>query len=371
MPRIPRKKLLASADELLVGLDGGATEVKAHEVRPVDLEPGSRLDLGVASAALVYERVRGFRPIQMKTQLAEQAQPRPTPTEARQAATWIEACVRAIQLVAEDTGKRRVRVGICMPGIKSADGRGIVVMRNGPRIPDFLDAVERGLKERGLELAAAIPPLISDGDACALGESLAVDGQLADVRNAYYIGGGTGIAESFKLDGAVVSLDKLGVQKAWQVEFVPGTSCEDQLSARGINASFAQRTNRALPLEEGWYPEQRVLQGDPDAEHVLATAAEALGRLCWLRIEALAPNTLLERIVVGQRLGMLLSNEDLVPYLRMPAERALTGQLEAKADAAWRGHFLVDGVLRSDFLVASTLRAAPALGAAAYAWRVK
>ncbi len=367
MPKIPRKKLRGAAEELLVGLDGGASEVKAHEVRPAEQAEGIRLELGLANASLIYERVRGFRPIQMKTQLAEREQPRLTPTESRQAAAWIEACLRAIQLVAEDAGKRRLRVGICMPGIKSADGRGIVVMRNGPRIPDFLDAIERGLTERGLELVAPIPALISDGEACGRGELLAVDGQLADTANAYYIGGGTGIAECFQLDGRIVSIDALGLPKAWQLEFVPGISCEDQLSARGINASYAQRTNRALPLEEGAYPEQRVLEGDPDAEHVLATAAVALAQLCWLRIAALAPRRVLERIVIGQRLGLLMSHPDLAPFLKTPVERTLARLVEEQADPSWAGHYVSGASLRPDLLVASTLRVAPALGAAAHA----
>lgn len=367
MPRIPRKKLRATEEELLIGLDGGATEVKAHEVRRVEVDGVQRLALGVANAAIIYERVRGFRPAQMKTQLSEREQPRPTLTESKQAEAWVEACVRAIQLVAEDAGRRRLRVGICMPGLKSANGRGIVVMRNGPRIPDFLDGVEQGLRERSLELVAPIPALISDGDACAHGENLALEGHLSGLQHAYYLGGGTGLAESFKLHGRIVSIDSLGLPKAWQMEFLPGVSCEDQLSARGINASFAQRTNRAVPLEEGAYPEQLAKQGDPDAQGVLATAAGVLAQLLFLRIEALAPGVLLERVVLGQRLGVLMADDELAPYLRQPAERALAERLQSRVRAEWLSHYLEHGLLRPDFLVASPLRAAPALGAAAHA----
>lgn len=370
MPRIPRKKASAGPqEELLIGLDGGATEVKAHEVRIVGREPELRLELGAASASIIYDRVRGFRPVPMPTQLAELAQQRPAASEAKQAQAWVDAAVRAIVLVSEDARRSRVRVGLCLPGIKTPDGRGVAVMRNGPRIPDYLTRVEAGLKAAGLDLAAPIPPLLSDGDACAHGESLALEGQLCGIANAYCLGGGTGLAEALKLDGAVVGLGELdpALPKAWQLEDEFGISYEDRLSARGINASYAKRAGLSLPLEDGRFPEQAALRGDPDAQTVLALAAASFGQLCWLRIQALAPRVLLERIVVGQRLGSMFADPELAESLRLPAERALARSIQASGDARLIQHYLEQDTLRPDLVVVSTLRAAPALGAAAWA----
>ena len=41
---------------------------------------------------------------------------------------------------------------MCMPGLKTADGRGIAVLRHGPRMPYFLDRLEERLVRDGLVL---------------------------------------------------------------------------------------------------------------------------------------------------------------------------------------------------------------------------
>jgi hypothetical protein len=336
---------------LLVGVDGGATEVKAHEVveAGVDDEGCVILDVGDAGAAFRYPTKMRFEPVALPVQLHahEKDEVAPTREEIAEGDLWIECAAQAIVSVAARAGAARLVIGMCMPGLKTRDRRGIAVMKNGPRIPGFLDRLEARLAFEGLRLERSIPDLLSDGTACGLGESKARDGALRGVRDAYYIGGGTGLAECLLVDGKVLALDALDapMKKAWQMDVELGITFEDRLSMRGMNARFP----------EGSFVEALALTGDREARSILLDVAEALARLVMERVSAMAEhsNTKLERAVVGQRLGAMLADRGLRAFLAEPAESALRRHLGA--DRA-RG-----------FLVASTLRAAPAIGAAAFA----
>ncbi|MBK7644498.1 MAG: ROK family protein [Planctomycetes bacterium] len=384
-----RRKAPSSTEELLVGVDGGATEVKVHEILRLEREEGLRLDLGSSSSSMLYDRTQRFVPVPMAQQLLEEERGELLlgAQERAEGRLVLEAFLHAIRSVAEQAGIKRLRVGICLPGVKSADGRGVVVMRNGPRLPDFLAQLEAGLAVVGLELVGPIPRLVSDGEACAQGENLGLEGLLAQVRNAYYIGGGTGIAEAFKLGGAVVDMEALRpwMRKAWQMETSSGVSLEDLASAHGMNERYAQRRGVELVPGEEIYPEERVELGDPDAQSVLREAGGALAQLVFARIQTCAraqklqragpragrasfkleAGTLLERVVVGQQLGRLLADPALARHLREPLEEQLGALLRGTCDPALEKAYLAGDTLRPEFLQPSLLRAAPAIGAAA------
>ena len=382
-------------DEFLIGVDGGATEVKAHEIvslsRDIAFRSGtSMLALGHGSASVLYDRARGFRPVAMPIQLLalEKGTVRPSGLEGAQARLWLEASARAIASVAEHAGRTRVRLGICMPGLKTADGRGIAVMRRGPRIPDYLDRLERLLAEGGLALERPVARLSSDGEACAHGERIDAQGLLRGISCAYYLGGGTGLAEALLIEGGIHGFDALSgfVRKAWQMEATGGRIVEDLLSPRGMNSAYAAASGKRLPLARPDHPEQRALMGDEKAAVVLRDAAEALASVVLDRMTALrrgfqggagagssaanrsvriTPNTFLERIVIGQRLGSLFAADELRPIFRGPVEEVLARKIVATGDGALRKHYLEGSSLRPDLLVGSRLRAAPAIGAVA------
>lgn len=362
------------SEPLTIGVDGGASEVKAHEV--IVLERGARplLALGSASAGVLYDRVEGFEPVPLDVQLRAHASGdlELTPAEHEAAGAWVDAAARAIASVAEQAGPRRARVGMCMPGLKTADGRGLAVVRNGPRNPRFLELLELELARRDVVLSAPIAGLASDADACGLGEELALDGAFRGVENALYVGGGTGLAEVAKLAGRVVGFDELEgvVEKGWKLVSETGATFEERLSMRAVNARFAHVLGRALPLADGDLPEARAQQGDPAAIAVLADLADALAELASHRIRALAPRGIAQRVVVGQRLGVLFANPNLKHVLHDRAEAALALRL-AQADAAVRAQLLDEqNALHAGFLSGSTLREAPAIGAASLALRV-
>lgn len=353
---------------LLVGVDGGATEVKAHAIDEID----GAYTASRARAGFRYEPVNGFEPVDIALQMEESARGamRCSALEQAQGERWVEAFASAIESVAASAGTARIQVGICAPGLKTRDARGIAVAKNGPRIVDFVDRLEARIMRSGLVLEYPIPPLVGDGVACGLGEVACAQGGLRDVSNAYYVGGGTGIAECFVLDGRVVSLDDVAdfSRKAWSMTSSLGRDYESSVSARGLNARFVALGGRA-----GTVPEEvieRVQAGTatgskdsteqrPDAtaderaaSKALAECAAMLAELVNLRVEEMrhAHGVALERVVVGQRLGTLFAAPTLRSLLREPAERACSIPIHP-----------------------STLRASPAIGAARWAcmqdWR--
>jgi len=374
-----------SDEEVLIGVDGGASEVRAHEVLVLPRRPpseGPTLELGPASASCLYDRARGFRPLPIASQLlaVERGRVEPKGLEGAQGRLWLEATARAIVAVASQTARKRVRVGVCMPGLKTKDGRGIAVIRNGPRIPDYLEHLQVLLAADDLCLVRPIARLSSDGEACASGEDTSAHGALRGVENAYYIGGGTGIAEALKVGGRILGFDALKgfLRKAWQMEASGGKNVEDLLSPRGMNAAFAQSARKKLPLAPGDLPERRAAEGDELAVEILRHAADALAELVVDRMLALRrglsdpgggaripPNTILGRVVVGQRLGTILADPELHRAFRDPAQEALARRIIATGDGALRKHYLAGGGLEPGLLAASHLRAAPAIGAAA------
>ncbi|MBI5364558.1 MAG: hypothetical protein HZA53_15380, partial [Planctomycetes bacterium] len=72
-------------------------------------------------------------------------------------------------------------------------------------------------------------------------------------------------------------------------------------------------------------------------------------------------------IVLGQHLGRLFAQDDLAPWLRDRAEEHLSHAIEASGSLVLCTHYLEGSSLRPGLLSASTLRAAPAIGAAALA----
>lgn len=378
----------ADGEALLIGVDGGATEVKAHAVLVLAEGAALTLALGPEAASMSYERRADFEPLPMAEQLRELERdaPRPSAAELAQGRQLVADAANTILSVASQAECERVYVGVCMPGLKSTDGRGIVALKNGPRMPAYLAELEAALADGGLELAQPIPALASDGDACALGEECDSQGALRRVANAYCVGGGTGIAEAFKLAGALVSLDALAphVRKAWQMESRLGAGFEELVATRGINQRYAARSARHVPGDRGEYPEVRAKAGDRIAREVLGDTARALAELVFERLALLhagAPKvargqlphagTLLDRVVVGQRLGQLFDDPELVPYLRDPFEAELALALERSGHHVLREHYLDGAALRAELVYASKLRAAPALGAAALAWRAR
>ena len=75
--------------------------------------------------------------------------------------------------------KKPLKIGIATAGIKDVNNRGITIMANGPRMPEYLNYIESKIKQ-------SVFPLESDANMCIWGEEYALDGALRNINNAYY-----------------------------------------------------------------------------------------------------------------------------------------------------------------------------------------
>jgi hypothetical protein len=337
---------VSSEPPLLIGVDGGATEVKAHAV----VAAADGLVTATERATFRHALVDGFTPLPIEQQLADRESHRIDPHEIEQSASereqadrWIDTFALAIESVAASARRADVLVGLCMPGLKTRDGRGIDAMRNGPRIPAMLDRLEERLLCDGIVLAAPIARILGDGEACGHGEEASPTGGFRSIPDAYYVGGGTGLAECFKIAGRVTALDDLAgtIPKAWSMKSSIRRSYEDHLSARGINARWVELGGDPHAMPESAWPRNLA------AIQAFSEAVVLLDELVRARIDALQRAGLPtpKRLVVGQRLGALLALPQLAT-LRASAEGACPIELYL-----------------------SSLRAAPAIGAAHIALR--
>ncbi len=402
------------ADCILIGVDGGASKVRASSVRR-RRNDSSRFCLGNEQAVRIYPCVPGFCPVSATTQAAQSRAGtiQLTESELAQGAAWAQAAADAVAEVAADAGipagtripagatgglptsvlvrnvspsQRPVLVGVCMPGLKSADGRGIEQMNHGPRIPDYLDQLEAGLLDRGVALIASLARLSSDADCCGLGEQFGEGGLFADVDNAYYVGGGSGLADALKLAGRVIPFDDVGawLLKSWQMRTASGHTFEERISLRAMNARWAKLCGREVEVPEH-HVERQAAAGNVQAATLLREAATALAELIFERVatvyrgrstatgrgEAYSKLTsnhafcgmLLDRVVIGQRLGSLFGDQRLTAHFRQPVEHALRDLLVRCNDGALQHRYLSDAGVVSDLLLPSTLIEAPVIGA--------
>ncbi len=344
---------------LAIGVDGGASGVRALAVR-------RRADGLLEAAGKVARRVHEpfVPPVVMRKDGIELRKP----DEVDAARARVQA---AADVVAEAAGaQRRIQLGICWPGRKTDDGRGVDRMRHGPRDPHLLDELERELAARGFEFTKPLPGLASDGVAGALGEQWASAGALRGARDALYFAGGSGLAEAVLVDGRVRALDELTppMPKAFETErprgelwTIPGDKAdrelgvyEDMLAPGRWSRAFSDR-HPLLALRTGQHPVDwdEVARLEPHHfRSLLRWVAQALlgyieDRMRRLREPAgIVP----ERAVVGARLGQLLARAEL---------REQTGDLLRLG--------LQKIGLPADFVHTSEMLEAPAFGAAALA----
>ncbi len=340
------------ADAALFGLDIGATRVRASRVLVTRTARGviARGDGPIESR--VPRADSTFAPLPLDEQLEDVRRGRVTPTdpERQRGLACVDAAVEAVCACLAVTRPRRALLGVCVPGLRTPDERGIAVMANGPRMPRLADELEAALRRRGMELLAPLR-LAGDADCCGLGERYAEGGLLADVEHGYYLGAGTGLAEALLLRGRLLSLDACSdwLLKAWQMVSSAGPTYERLVSAAALNRVYAERLAAAgRPAPAECRPERGARQGDAIARQWLAEAGRLLAELIVERIETIregrsedawrGPDYLrlnprhafrgvsVRRVVIGQQLGRLLASG----AVRDTLEPALRERLEAR-----------------------------------------
>lgn len=384
---------------IIIGIDGGASKVSAYVIEVS--EDGENYTLGKENSVKEYRNYPDynvdFTPVSLPTQL-EQIQNNNielTPAEIKQSEVYYNAFSNAISDLIKLTKAENIIVGIGMPGIKTADKRGIAAMANGPRMPDFATEIEQKLLAANIALATPISKLGSDADYCGIGEEYAENGAFRNIENAYYLGGGTGAADALKLHGKLISFDACNdwIAKTWEMCDKNDKSMEIYCSANGIQSVFSELAG---------IPQSELNKNKIYLEHTLEFAAkddraaittwqiisEKLADLLFERITTvyggwqnqfsfINPNNpilisnhkyrniLLDRIVIGQRLGKLFQNPLAQKYFEEPLMNNLA-ELISKSkllDERAKKHYLQSGKFNTKIIIASQLREAPALGA--------
>lgn len=391
-------------DYLLIGIDGGATKVSGWLINYDHAE--NLFSLSDINASISYSEIKGFdhnfKPVALQQQLADFQKSKISLTEAEkiQGETYVEACARVIEQLANTYPEKPVLAGIGMPGLKSEDRRGIAVVANGPRMPEYARKVEEKLEQRRVRLLVPIAQIGSDADYCGIGENFTENGGFKDIRNAYYLGGGTGAADAMILRSTLVPFDqtKKWMAKTWEMKNDKDISLERYASASGIQ--FIYSTKSGIPTAElnqnEIFPPRIAEMASRENEAAISTfqdVAKYLALLFFERISTLYCGSLdifkfineskpalskdhlyreelFERIVVGQRLGDLMNSEIGREILTQPLLEHLAAsisQSECLPDQA-KNHYLKDGKFNPERIYLSPLRESPALGAGIDAW---
>ena len=211
-------------------------------------------------------------------------------------------------------------IGLCFPGIKN--DRGVVIMANGPRIPDLLERIPE------------IDSLYNDSDCCVLGEWKSTIGKMQNCKNAFYIGGGTGIADGIILNNELIDFNKRDdVKRSWELIMENGQSVESCLSPKGMidQWNFSQK-EKVKSLEQ--------LSQKENAKLIFEKTVEAFSFLIQDRVQFFrSNNAIIEKIVIGQRLGMFMADSKLREMIEAETEIPIefsSDRRTAALGAAWK-----------------------------------
>lgn len=381
---------------LLIGIDGGATKVSGWIINYSDKT--GLFQISETNVQKKYSDYSDFDPayipVNIKLQLQEMnSKIQFTNQEKQQGYAYMNATADVIIELLRKYPEKKALIGIGMPGLKTPDKRGIAAIANGPRMPGYSEFVEKRIKKQNLALGSRIARLGSDADYCGLGEEYSAEGLFKDVENAYYLGGGTGVADALKLKGKLIPFDiaKSWIAKTWEMKCEKGISLERYASAGGIQSIYSKFSN--IPVEElnnnHIYPLQilkKAFSGDHAAVDTINDVSKYIADLLYERITSIYSGwsglfsfvnpskvlqnknheyngILLDRIIVGQRLGDLINESKDTSLLWNQIIDRLSVLIKNNDDKQLRDHYLRDGKFNVDMLIISKLREAPAIGA--------
>jgi hypothetical protein len=334
----------------VIGIDGGATKVSGGVVEKIN---ANSFKLNSPAVDIKYAEYPNFNADFSPLSLDSQFEKETSSIEKQQGSVYIE-CV--LDIIRSLTESESFIVAIAMPGIKTNDGRGIAAMANGPRIPNFCDQIEKALN-----LEHPIQRLESDADMCVWGEEYAENGEIRSVKNAYYLGGGTGTADGLKIKGNLIPFDEASnwIAKSIELKMFDGHSLEKYASMGGINQLRGSISDSKIGNVLG-----RLLFERISTIHFGWKNQFQVGR--DLQTDHPYINTLLDRIIIGQRLSQFLQSIDgHAIYQALINE--LGHQCSNAADAI-SDHYLINDKFNKEYIVMSNLRAAPIIGLGAKVW---
>ena len=306
------------ADSYILGIDCGGTKVMAQSVtynsRTGLVSPDEfQLEVNYSDSPKWNSK---FIPVHLDLQRQEFSEGNIylTQPEIDQGNVIVETIQNIISKSESDS------IGLCFPGIKN--DRGVVIMANGPRIPDLLERIQ------------GIGSIPHDSDCCVLGEWKSTIGKLQNCDNAVYIGGGTGIADGIILKGKMIDFNaRDDVKRSWELKIPPGETIEFCLSPKWMihQWNLSQR-EKVETLDQ--------LSQNQNANTIFEKAAEAFSLLVQNRTQFFKANhAKIEKIVIGQRLGIFMANSKLISLLESNTDIPLdysTDRRTAALGAAWK-----------------------------------
>ena len=268
-----------------VGLDCGASKI-LYQKASFNFD----LDLVIPSGNSIerlYSNnknwIESFEPVSIQTQLKQFSKNVIviTSEEESQGKVIIEEIKKLLALTDQNNSS------ICFPGLKSNEG--VCVMKNGPRIPFFKKKLN--LKQH----------IFNDSDCCTIGEWKSSIGCMINIKNAIYIGGGTGIADGIIMNGKILNFnDNSDLKRSWEMGFNDST-IESQISPGGMIKTLNTKFNKNIKNLDEFLESKESLTILKNASKALSSLIQSRTNL--FRLNGLEP----EIVVIGQRLGLFLN----------------------------------------------------------------
>ena len=275
------------SDDLLAGIDCGATKVMVQS--GVYSSKTNKISPGSINHEFYYsdhpDWNSKFIPVSLDIQKSEYQSDNISLSyeEINQGKVIIDTIVSSIETIEDH------KIGLCFPGLKDRDG--IVVMANGPRIPDLLHRIKY------------VKTILNDSDCCVVGELKSTIGLMQDTRNGIYIGGGTGIADGIILNGEILNLtNTVGVPRCWEISVSSNETVETLLSPAGMIRKYNDQNNEKIKILADLIHKKKF-------NKIMDDALKAFLKLVKVREQFFkSQNEEVQEIVIGQRLGKFFNN---------------------------------------------------------------
>ena len=275
------------SDDLLAGIDCGATKVMVQS--GVYSSKTNKISPGSINHEFYYsdhpDWNSKFIPVSLDIQKSEYQSDNISLSyeEINQGKVIIDTIVSSIETIEDH------KIGLCFPGLKDRDG--IVVMANGPRIPDLLHRIK------------SVKTILNDSDCCVVGELKSTIGLMQDTRNGIYIGGGTGIADGIILNGEILNLtNTVGVPRCWEISVSSNETVETLLSPAGMIRKYNDQNNEKIKILADLIHKKKF-------NKIMDDALKAFLKLVKVREQFFkSQNEEVQEIVIGQRLGKFFNN---------------------------------------------------------------
>ena len=279
--------IISMSDELLAGIDCGATKVMVQS--GVYSSKTNKISPGAVNQEFYYsdhpDWNSNFIPVPLENQKSEYKSYNISLSheEINQGNVIIDTIVSSIKIIKD------YKIGLCFPGLKSH--KGVVVMANGPRIPNLTHHIY------------PVKNILNDSDCCVIGELKSTIGMMQDTENGIYIGGGTGIADGIILNGKILNLmDTVGVPRCWEINVSSNDTVETLLSPAGMIKRYNDQNDKKVKV-------MAELIHKKGFNKIMDDALKAFLKLVKIRERFFkSQNEEIQEIVIGQRLGKFFND---------------------------------------------------------------